>query len=185
MNWRCSRGKGCFYVLHPCRRLCDAQRAAWIAASAQVPSHGRLGDSGTLTGCQFCVKINAALATLGEPSVFEPPNQAVFSANPVGGLTITNNSGVIALKPGVPTTPARHTLVWATAPCSAGVSSPGRFVILGRLPEPNAGLSDITELYNALYGELPVNKRIFIQTVQYLNGWDDAPKQTTAAVPPA
>jgi hypothetical protein len=167
------------------RTLTDAQRAAWIAAGAQVPSHGRLGDSGTLTGCQFFIKINTNLATIGEPPVVDPPNQPVFSANPVGDLTITNTGGVIALKLSVPTALARHTLVWATAPCSPGVSFPGRLVILGRLPEPNAGLSDITELYKARYGELPVNKRLFIQTVQYLDGWDDVSKQTTAVIPPA
>ena len=123
------------------------QRAAWTAGGAQVPSHGRLGDTGTLTGCQFFIKINANLANVGEPLVVDPPNQPQFSPNPVGDLTITNTGGIMALKLSVPTAPARHTLVWGTAPCSPGASFPGRFVILGRLPEPEGGICDISELY--------------------------------------
>jgi len=167
------------------RTLTEAQRAAWIAGGSQELSDGRLGDSGRLTGCQFFVKINTNLASVGEPPVVDPPNKPVFSANPVGDFTITNMGGIIALKLNVPTAPARHTLVWATAPCSPGVSFPGRFVILGHLPEPDAGISDITDLYRARYGEPPVNRRVFIETVQYINGWQDTPKRATAVVPSA
>lgn len=167
------------------RTLTEAQRAAWIADGSQVPSDGRLGDSGRLTGCQFFVKINTNLANVGEPPVVDPPNKVVFSANPVGEFTITNTDGIIALKLSVPTAPARHTLVWATAPCSPGVSFPGRFVILGHLPEPDAGISDITEMYAARYGVPRANMRVFIRTVQYVNGWQDTPKQVTAVVPSA
>jgi len=31
----------------------------------------------------------------------------------------------------------------------------------------------------------PASLRIFIQTVQQINGWKDIPKQPTAVVPPA
>jgi len=167
------------------RTLTEAQRAAWIAGGSQEASDGRLGDSGRLTGCQFFVKINTNLANVGEPPVVDPPNKPVFSANPVGDLTITNTGGIIALKLSVPTAPARHMLVWATAPCSPGVSFPGRFVILGRLPEPEAGLSDITEMYTARYGMPGAGRRVFIQTVQYINGWQDTPKRVTVVVPKA
>ena len=161
------------------------QRAAWTAGGPQVGSHGRLGDSGTLSGFQFFVKINTNLANIGEPLVVEPPNFPVFSDSPVGDLTITNTLGVIALKLSVPAVPAHRTLVLATAPCSPGASFPGRFVILGFLPEPVAGISDITKLYADRYGEPPVNRRVFVQTVQQVNGWQDAPHRTTAVVPPA
>ena len=66
---------------------------------------------------------------------------------------------------------------------SAGRSFPGRFTFLGLLPEPVGGLSDITEMYKAIYGVLPANMRIFIRTVQQINGWKDTPKQTNAVVP--
>ena len=123
------------------------------------------------------------LADIGEPQVVEPPSYPQFDINPVGDLTITNTRGVIALKLAVPAAPARQTLVLGTKPLSAGRSFPGRFTFLGLLPEPVGGLSDITEMYKAIYGVLPANMRIFIRTMQQINGWKDTPKQTNAVVP--
>jgi hypothetical protein len=167
------------------RVLTDAQRAAWTAFSTEVASRGRLGKSGPLTGCQLFVKINTNLAFVGMEPVTDPPDYPRFGANPVGSLTITNVRGAIALKLSVPSAPAQHTLVWGTVPGSAGASFPGRFTFLGLLPAPVAGVSNITELYVAKYGVPPVTKRVFIHTRQQVNGWQDAPKQTTAVVPPA
>jgi hypothetical protein len=44
---------------------------------------------------------------------------------------------------------------------------------------------DITSLYVAKFGEPPAGKRVFIQTVQQINGWRDQPKTTSARVPAA
>ena len=46
-------------------------------------------------------------------------------------------------------------------------------------------MSDITDLYVAMYGPIPARSRIFIRTQQHIDGWDDLPKQTTAIVPKA
>jgi hypothetical protein len=165
------------------RTLTEEQRAAWTTFASQNKSRARLGQSGALTGLQLFVKINNNLASLGLPPVSDPPDYPKFGKNPVGALTITNTGDVLALKLAVPTAPIRHTLVWGTAPGSAGATFPGRFVFLGLLPEPVAGVSDITELYVARYGIPPVGTRVFIQTVQQINGWQDAPKRTTAVVP--
>ncbi|MGD0260457.1 MAG: hypothetical protein ABSD29_11615 [Verrucomicrobiota bacterium] len=62
---------------------------------------------------------------------------------------------------------------------------PPRFYFLGLLPDPVAGISDITALYVARFGVPPVNERVFIQTVQQINGWKDLPKRTTFVVPAA
>ena len=45
------------------------------------------------------------------------------------------------------------------------------------------GVSDITELYVAIYGIPPVGTRVFIHTRQQINGWQDTPERTTAVVP--
>lgn len=165
------------------RVLTDEQRAAWIAAAGEVSSRSRLGKSGPLTGCQLFVKINSNLAFAGQAQVDDPPSYPRFGANPVGNLTITHSRGGVALKLSVPTAPTGTVLVWGTAPGSAGASFPGRFTFLGLLPDPAGGVSDITKLYVAKYGVPPVTKRVFIQTRQQMNGWQDAPKQTTAVVP--
>ena len=165
------------------RELTDAQRRAWMDFASQVPCHGRLADSKPLSGSQLFQKINTNLAHVGEPRLSEPPSLPDFPDNPVGELCLTNTNGLITLQLLVPTAPLRLTLVSATAPCSPGVSFPGRFYYLGLLPAPVAGRSDITQLYIAKFGAPPLNTRLFLQTVQMVNGWQDYPKRTTALVP--
>jgi len=165
------------------RTLTEIQRAAWMAFASQFESRSKLGQSGRLAGYNLYVKINSNLADIGEPPVVEPPSYPEFGENPGGNLTITNDGGVIALKLAVAGAPARHTLVLGTKPLSTGRSFPGRFTFLGLLPEPIGGVSDITEMYKGIYGRVPVNMRIFIRTVQQVNGWKSLPKQANAVVP--
>ena len=167
------------------RTLTDQQRSVWINGGSQVKSEPRLGQSGHLTGCQFFNKINCTLALTGEPPTDIPTERPSFSANPVGALSIINDGGDIALELNVPRTPAYYVLVMGTAPCSACIAVPRRFVILGRLPDPVGLVSAITDMYVARYGVPPVGARIFIRTVQVANGWEDSPKDTTAVVPKA
>jgi hypothetical protein len=42
---------------------------------------------------------------------------------------------------------------------------------------------DITYLFLAKFSLLPVGKRIFIRTVQQINGWRDLPKTISARIP--
>jgi hypothetical protein len=167
------------------RTLSDQQRATWITYAHGVQSEPRLGQSGRLTGCQLYIKINCTLSLTGEPSTDTPTDRPDFGTNPVGALTITNDDGDISLKLAVPRAPSHYVLVLGTAPCSAGVAVPRRFVILGALPAAVARVCDVSDLYTARYGVPPVGMRIFIRTVQVANGWEDFPKDTTAIVPKA
>ena len=167
------------------RTLTDQQRAAWIAKAKDTHSYPRLGQSGPLTGCQLYIKINCTRAAIGLAPVDVPPDPPQFADNPVGPLTITNTDGDIALELSVPRAPACPVLVLATAPCSAGVSRPRRFTIIGRLPAPTSGVSVVTDLYVAKYGVPPVTARVFIRTVQVAEGWEQLPNETTAVVPAA
>jgi hypothetical protein len=167
------------------RTLTDAQRSVWINGGTQVKSEPRMGQSGHLTGCQFFNKINCTLALTGEPPTDVPTERPDFDVNPVGALIATNDGGEISLKLSVSKTPTQYILVLGTAPCSAGMSVPRRFVILGRLPDPVARVCDITDMYVARYGLPLAGMRIFIRTVQVANGWEDFPKDTTAVVPKA
>lgn len=167
------------------RTLTDEQRSVWINGGTQVKSEPRMGQSGHLTGCQFFNKINCTLALTGEPPTDVPTERPSFGVNPVGPLTASNDGGDIALKLSVSRAPAEYILVLGTAPCSAGMTVPRRFVILGRLPDPVSRVSDITDMYVARYGVPPAGSRVFIRTVQVANGWEDYPKDTTAVVPEA
>jgi len=167
------------------RALTDTERAAWGRRTIQASSRSGLEQSRPLSGHALYVKINCARASIGLDQFDDPPKVPEFSLNPVGELTITNTRGVIALKLDVPSAPAKHTVLYGAAPCSAGKYFIRQYNILGLLPEPVRGVSDITALYVARYGVPPAGTRVCVRTQQHINGWDDLPKQTSAVVPKA
>jgi len=165
------------------RTLTDAQRATWASDTHDVRSRTRMGQDGSLPPYLVFVKVNTIRASQGLAPVLTRPESYKFDTNPVGELVSTNTAGVVDLKLSVPTTPATDILVLGAAPCSAGVSFANHFVILGRLPAPEAGYSSIRKLYVDRYGEPAAGTRIFIRTRQVRDGWGDFPIQTTAIVP--
>jgi len=165
------------------RVLTPEQRQAWTIAAGDANSRPRLGKSAPLTGCQFFIKINCARAAIGLEQLSDRPALPQFGRNPVEGLAITNTRGNITLKLDVPTAPESHVTVYGAAPCSAGISFVRDFTILGPLPEPARGVSDITDIYVARYGVPRVGSQVFIRTRQQINGWEDQLKQVSAIVP--
>jgi hypothetical protein len=166
------------------RTLTDEQRAAWTTAAQDVNSQPCLGQSGRLSGYLLFMKINSVLACQGMPPALTPTERPTFGTNPVSELLITNTGGVVELKLSVPKGPAAGILVLGTYPRSPGVSFAKHFAILGPLPAPEAGYSNITALYVDRYGMPPARTRIFIRTRQVQDGWEDFPRQLTAVVPP-
>jgi hypothetical protein len=165
------------------RSLTQDQRASWTPATEGVHSRSRLGKVYRLSGYLLFIKINSTRAYQGLELLVSPPERVTFEANPVGALVITNTGGVPELKLSVPSTPAATVLVLATHPRSAGVSFAKHFAILCVLPAAEAGYSNITDRFVARYGKPVAGTRIFIRTRQVLNGWEDAPIQTSAIVP--
>ena len=165
------------------RTLTPEQQATWASDLHDVRSRPRLGQDGSLPPYLVFVKVNATLAAQGLPPVLTRPQPHTFTANPVGELVTTNTAGEVELKLSVPTTPATDILVFAAAPCSAGVSFVNHYVMLGRLPAAEGGYSHITKLYVDRYGEPPAGTRVFIRTRQMRDGWVDFPTQTDAIVP--
>jgi hypothetical protein len=167
------------------RELLQQQRDAWTLGGQDTETQRRLGRSAPLSGFNFFLKINCSRAALGLDQFDFPPPLPQFDKNPVGDLSATNDRGVITLKLWVPSAPTWYTVVWGAAPCSPGRSSARHYNILGFLPAPEGGVSDITDLYVALYGPIRARTRIFVRTQQHIDGWEDLPKQTTAIVPKA
>jgi hypothetical protein len=128
-------------------------------------------------------QINCNLAAVGQPMVFDPPAPARFGPNAVRQFLITNVNGAIALKLNVVGNAAQCILVLGTKPRSAGVSYVDHFTIIGLLPAQSQGVIDITDLYVGKYGAPQPGSRIFIQTMQQINGWQDLPQQLSAIVP--
>jgi hypothetical protein len=163
--------------------LTEEQQDAWIAAAAQEQSKPTLGQSGPLTGLQLYTKLNAALAIVGEPVVSTPPAKPTFDANVVQSLEITNVTNVIAIKLVCSGSSDAFNLVRAAAPQNSGTRRPMSIRLLGELPEVQTGKSDITALYTAKFGTPAVGQRIFIQSNQLEDGWQDLPLAFTGLVP--
>lgn len=145
----------------------------------------RAGRKVGMKGYRLFCQINGALADAGEPLVMEPPKFENIKPNPVGELEILNRGGVITLRLSVPQAPAKFTFVLASPWCGRGIWSRGnKFAIIGRLPPPVRGYSEITDLYVERFGVPPVGQRVFIRTRQMFGSWQDDSKETFADVPP-
>ena len=129
------------------------------------------------------MRVNAARVHLGLSQFDLPPIVPSFSPNPVAELAIANTGGDITLKVRVPSQPGQCTLVQGAAPVSAGVRCVQHFPLLGLLPAPVDGWSDIKALYVARYGAPIVGTAVFIRTCQHTDGWTDLPKVASAFVP--
>ena len=165
------------------RKLNDEQRAEWHATAGDSRTSRRVNQSGRLRGYLLFVRINCNLAIVDLPMRLDAPGIATFGPNAVRALSITNIKGDVSLKLSVSGKPAQYIVVLGTKPRSAGVSYVDHFTILGVLPVPVGGLSDITDMYVSKYGMPAAGSRVFIQTFQLIDGWDDLPKQVSAIVP--
>ncbi|MCX6913921.1 MAG: hypothetical protein NT167_12855, partial [Verrucomicrobia bacterium] len=163
--------------------LTDEQFLAWNTLARTRRTHPVLGQSSDLSGYELAVQTNVHLATVGLPMVSTPSPVPVFPANPVLGLNINDIGGAVSLKLQLSAQPVQYILVLGARPQSPGVSYVDHYTILGLLPDPEGGVCDITDLYLAKFHLLPVGKRIFIRTVQQINGWRDLPQTISARIP--
>jgi hypothetical protein len=138
-----------------------------------------------LNGYNYFVRVNASRAHLGLSQLDLPPAVPSFSPNPVAELAIANTGDTFTVKLRVPSQPGQYTLVQGAAPVSAGVRCVQHFPLLGLLPAPVDGWSDITDLYVARYGVPMAGTAVFIRTCQHTDGWTDLPKVASAFVPAA
>jgi hypothetical protein len=167
------------------RGLSAAQRIAWCLAAADSYTVSRAGRRVALNGYNYFVRVNAARAHLGLGQLDLPPSVPTFNPNPVAELSITGSGATLTMKVRVPSQPGQYTLVQGAGPVSAGVRCVQHFPLLGLLPAPVDGWSDIKALYVARYGVPTVGSVVFIRTCQHTDGWTDLPKVTSALVPAA
>jgi hypothetical protein len=160
----------------------DEQFAAWNTLASTRRTHPVLGQSSGLSGYELAVQINVHLATVGLPMTPTPSPVPVFPDNPVLGLNLTNIGGAVSLELPLSAQPVQYIVVLGARPQSPGVSYVDHYSILGLLPDPEGGVCDITDLYLAKFHLLTVGQRIFIQTVQQINGWRDLPQTISARI---
>ena len=165
------------------RTLTDAQRAAWNATASSSRTRRRLNQSGPLSGYLLFIKINCNRALVGQDFALDPPAASPMPDNPVRKLVITNTDGSIVLKLSVSGNPAPYIVVLGAKPRSAGATYVDHFTILGALPAPERGVSEITDLYVGKYGVPRAGTRLFIRTFQLSDIWEAPPVQFSAVVP--
>jgi hypothetical protein len=178
------RARGAFGAISTAWKelLAEEQRLAWNAAGPKVLSHPRLEQSGPLTGQQHFEGINSARARIGREMLLWPPERVVFGPNPVEGLSMSDDQGRMRLKVRVVGPVVEDIMVFGAALCSTGRKKWRNGAYLGLLPVPQRGMSDITELYVARYGELKVGERVFIRTRQQVNGQEGDDKDISDVV---
>ena len=165
--------------------LTDAQQDAWNVAAAGYQSNPTLGQSGPLTGLQLFVRVNCKLGLLGLDTVSVPPTAPQFPDLAPQSLVITNTAGVVAVKLACPTDPGENTVLRASPPQNSAVRACRNFRIIGICPAATQGSADITALYTAEFGTVPVGKRLFVQASVMVGGFESLPRQFQARVPAA
>jgi len=184
--------------------ISDERRLAWRRRAAQVRSRSNMGKSAPLDGALLLKKINLVLRTCQREPLLDPPPQPVFGPNPVVGFSIRQGRGGIAFKlklsPHVrwaDRPPLEDLMVFAWAPCNAGVDKNGLWAFLGLPSAPTKGEIDIAELYLKKLKEwrklkhkryhIPLEgARIFIRVWQQVNGFENEVGMfvASALVPP-
>jgi hypothetical protein len=163
--------------------LSQEQRDRWNVAGPQVMSHPRCGQCGPLSGEQFYASINSVLGCVGLPALTEPPARVLFDLSPVRELVATNDERGVRLLLKLAALPTEDIMVFGQAPCSAGRSKRRNVSYLGLLPFPVDGISDITDLYTAKFGEPRPGTKVFIVTCQQKNGWKGFDQESSEIVP--
>lgn len=164
-------------------RLGEEQRDRWILVGAQVMSHPRLAQKGPLTGQQFWQAISTVRAIVGLPETLEVPARPVFSPSNVGRLVIENGADGVRLYLAVSGELNEDVMVFGQEPCSRGRYKRRNVSYLGLLPPPIGGLSEITDLYKAKFGEPRPGQKVFIVTCQEKDGWKGLDLEASATVP--
>ena len=163
--------------------LSEEQQDRWRLAGAQVSSDPRLGTSGPLTGQQFYESINSVRSRVGSSEALEPPLRPAFGPNPVAGLVITNDASGIRLFLSLTGDPGTDIMVFAQAPCSRGRTRRRNVAYIGLTPPAVNGLSEITYLYKARFGEPRPGTKVFVVTCQEHNGWKSTDRVDSRTVP--
>jgi hypothetical protein len=148
----------------------DANRDAWIALANNTPTKDVFGQSQRLTGMQFFVKLNAALAAIGLATV--KPAPATLVVGYPGSLTLSAVAGTHTLELTYSQDPAATEVpvIFAAAPLSRGVQNPGsRYRQIAYLGAGHpTGWSDTTHYYGK-FGAWAVGKKICLKVLYTSN----------------
>ena len=164
-------------------KLSDEQLDRWSLAAARVMSDPTLGQSGALSAQQLYTSINSVRSRVNLSETIEPPAPVAFGPSAVRELVIENTEAGVRLLLRIAGDLKEDVMVFGQEPCNSGRRKRRNVAYLGLLPPPINGMSDITHLYQARYGEPRPGTRVFIVTCQEKDGWKGIDRETSALVP--
>ena len=174
-------------ILVVSRRWCTLsldQQASWRVLAANTSFVTDTGKRVRLNCYQLFVSLNIRTRrSRACPSSTSRP-QSLFSARPRWwSWRLPTRRQVHAATPRG-WLPEHLILVQGARPVRSGVRLVQHFPLLGLLPPPVDGWSDITELYVARYGVPKPNQTVWIRTCQHIDGFIDVPKCFASASRP-
>jgi hypothetical protein len=144
------------------RALTGAQQAAWDTYSAAHTRVDSLGQTIVLTGHQFYVSVNLALANAGEAQVSVPPTDVELGPP---ALTILDTGGgdfTITFDPS-PVPAATNLIIEASKPRSAGRRYESDYRFIASIAAAAATPADIEAAYVAKFGVPTVGTKTFVR----------------------
>ena len=165
------------------RTLSLEHHETWRALAANKYFLNDKGERVRLNCFKLFVSLNTRRADLGLPQFDVAPPEPVFDPSPVLDLDISYPEGKCCIKLRVEGTPAQLILVQGARPVRSSVRCVQHFPLLGLLPPPINGWSDITDLYVARFGVPKPNQAVWIRTCQHIDGFIDMPKVCRFRIP--
>ena len=167
------------------RALSVEQHETWRVLAANTYHVNDEGEQVRLNCFKLFVSLNTRRADLDLPQFDLAPAQPVFSTSPVKELAVSYPGGKFTLQLRIVGMPEHLILVQGAKPVRSAVRLVQHFPLLGLLPPPVDGWSDITELYVARYGVPKPNQAVWIRTCQHIDGFIDVPKVLCVRLPPS
>ena len=159
------------------------QEETWRVLAANRYFVNDQGERVHLNCFKLFVSLNTRRADLGLPQFDIAPAEPVFNQTPIRELAVTYPGGKFTLKIRVDGTPAQLILVQGARPVRSCVRFVLHFPLLGLLPPPIDGWSDITEMYVARFGVPKPGTAVWIRTCQHIDGFIDVPKVLRFRIP--
>jgi hypothetical protein len=171
------------------RQLTQAQRDAWINASANFPYTDIYGDSKILSGQAFYNKLNLNLLKISAAMITNPPSSSDLPSLSGVALTVTKSTGTSAVTVTADWTasdePANaEVLISATPPVGAGISFVKNKFRDISVQAIGAGPANISAAYTGKFGTVEVGQKVFIllQVVDNETGLVSQPYQAYVIV---
>jgi hypothetical protein len=164
----------------------DTYRAGWIGLADSYPLRDVFGNSHKLTGHQMFVRLNRAMATIGNVPILPPPTS--LSVPYPGVLTPVHDGPpvtALTLAPATALAATEKAIVFATPGISPGRATAGaRFRFLKYMTSVDASPWALLVAYTAKFGA-PITGRTIYFRVQYVNnstGAQSLPSQVAITI---